>query len=264
MRPCPEELPPEQDVVNASGLPESARTPLPPDLGKCLDISSDAYGMPASPMEVYDALVIDEIRKRWDQKAERWDADLADQDCHLNQDDGYRRFIQAAEAVVSARQTFCGQQLLVDLACGTGQVLAHFLDRFERAVGVDISPRMLGVAAARRLPRTEFLETSCFEFACRIAPAGAVLSRGILLSHYGHRWALPLLRQVHDALVAEGGFAVLDFLNDLARYDYPANPKNKTYFTARQIQSLASEAGFRSSSILGQSNRRVLMLLAER
>ena len=62
----------------------------------------------------------------------------------------------------------------------------------------------------------------------------------------------------------DGGFAILDFLNALARYDYPANPDNKTYFTAEQIRSYADAAGFRQSSILGESNRRVLLLLAER
>ena len=97
-----------------------------------------------------------------------------------------------------------------------------------------------------------------------MVPAGAVFSRGILLSHYGDRWVGPLLGQVYEVLVPDGGFAILDFLNALARYDYPANPDNKTYYTGEQIQSHAKEAGFRRVSILGEPNRRVLMLLAER
>ncbi|MGA2621812.1 MAG: class I SAM-dependent methyltransferase [Thermoguttaceae bacterium] len=224
----------------------------------------DAYGMPPSRREDYDALRLQVIRQRWDQKADRWDADLADQCCHLNQDDAYRRFFDAADSVVAARAAFCRQRLLVDLACGTGLVLAHFAARFERAVGVDISPRMLAAAAARRLPRVELLEASCFELAGRIAPAGAVLSRGILLSHYGPRWVLPLLRQVCAVLTPEGSFAILDFLNARTRHDYPANPDNKTYYTAERIAAQAEEAGFRRWTILGEPNRRVLMLLAER
>jgi SAM-dependent methyltransferase len=224
----------------------------------------DAYGMPPSRTEDYDALRLQVIRERWDQKADRWDADLADQQCHLNQDDAYHRFIEAADAVVAARETFCRAGLLVDLACGTGLVLAHFVDRFGRALGVDISPRMLAAAAARRLPRVELLEASCFELAGRIAPAAAVLSRGILLSHYGQRWAAPLLGQVREVLAPDGGFAVLDFLNVRMRHDYPANPDNKTYFAAEEVLSLAAEAGFRHSSILGEPDRRVLLLLMER
>ena len=158
--------------------------------------------------------------------------------------------------------------------------MAHFVDRFERALGVDISPRMLAAASARRLPRVEFLEASCFELAGRLgvagapASAGAVLSRGILLSHYGHRWVVPLLSQVREILSPPGpsvlapgypgGFAILDFLNALTRHKYPANPDNKTYYTAEQIRSQAIEAGFRRSSILGEPHRRVLLLLAER
>ena len=91
-----------------------------------------------------------------------------------------------------------------------------------------------------------------------------MLSRGILLSHYGQRWVVPLLNQVREILSPEGGFAILDFLNAHTRHDYPANPDNKTYYTAEQIRSQADEAGFRRTSILGEPNRRVLLLLAER
>ena len=127
--------------------------------------SEDAYGMAASRTEDYDAVRLQVIRQRWDEKADRWDADLADECCHLNQDDAYRRFLAAADAVVAARRSYCRDRLLVDLACGTGLVLAHFVDRFGRALGVDISPRMLAAAAARRLPRVELLQASCFELA---------------------------------------------------------------------------------------------------
>ncbi len=231
---------------------------------------NDLYGMEPSRTEDYDELRLQVIRERWDQKADRWDGDLADEQCHLNQDDAYRRFLNAADAVVAARESFCRNQLLVDLACGTGLVLAHFVNRFQRAIGVDISPRMLAVAAARRLPGVELLQASCFALVGHVGdhgymvPAGAVLSRGILLSHYGQRWGVPLLRQVREVLVPDGGFAILDFLNALARYDYPANPDNKTYYTAEQIQSYSNEAGFRRSTILGEPDRRVLLLLAER
>ncbi|MGO9113533.1 MAG: class I SAM-dependent DNA methyltransferase [Thermoguttaceae bacterium] len=254
MHPCPENV-----FKKLCGTSESKR------LEPYVEISSlDMYGMEPSRTEDYDAVRLPVIRQRWDQKADRWDADVADQCCHLNQDDSYRRFLDAADSIVAARESFCRDRLLVDLACGTGLVLAHFADRFNRALGVDISPRMLAAAAARQLPRVELLEASCFELAGRIAAAGAVLSRGILLSHYGHRWVVPLLGQVRDILSPDGGFAILDFLNALTRYDYPANPDNKTYYTAEQIRSQADEAGFCRSSILGEPNRRILLLLAER
>ena len=106
----------------------------------------DAYGMQPSRTEDYDALRLQVIRERWDQKADRWDADLNDECCHLNQDAAYRRFLDAADSVVAARESFCRDRVLVDLACGTGLILAHFVDRFERVLGVDISPRMLAAA----------------------------------------------------------------------------------------------------------------------
>ena len=220
--------------------------------------------MEPSRMEDYDKVRLEAIRQRWDSKADRWDSELAAEGCHLNEDAAYHRFLDAADAVVAARESFCRSRLLVDLACGTGLVLAHFIDRFERTVGVDVSPRMLAVAAARQLPRTELQQASCFELAGRVVSAGAVLSRGILLSHYGHAAVAPLLEQVRKVLVPDGGFAILDFLNAQTRYDYPVNPDNKTYYTGEQILAQAKEAGFRQASILGEPNRRVLMLLAQR
>ena len=112
------------------------------------------------------------IRQRWDQKADRWDADLADQCCHLNQDDAYHRFLDAADAVVAARESFCRDRLLVDLACGTGLVLAHFVDRFD---GPWASTSARGCWPPRPpggCPASSFLQASCFELAGRDRPGG--------------------------------------------------------------------------------------------
>jgi SAM-dependent methyltransferase len=225
---------------------------------------SDMYDMAPSRPKDYDSLRLLVIRDRWDRKADRWDADLADEHFHLNEDGAYRRFLEAADAVVAQRAEFCRQHVLVDLGCGTGLVLAHFLDCFAAGVGLDISPRMLAIAARRRLPRAKFREGNCFALTRHVAGAGAVFSRGILLSHYGRRWAPVLLRQIHQALLPERGFAILDFLNAAAREDYDCNPQNKTYYRAEEIKKMATQAGFRRAAILGESHRRTLLIFAEK
>ncbi|MGA2064324.1 MAG: class I SAM-dependent methyltransferase [Thermoguttaceae bacterium] len=222
----------------------------------------NVYGMPPSCPEDYDPLHLSGVRERWDQKAERWDRDVADEHFHLNEDHAFGRFLEAADAVVARRAEFCRSQLLVDLGCGTGLVLAHFLDRFARGLGIDISPQMLALAESRQLPRTEFLVGNGFELDGHVPAAGAVLSRGILLSHYGPRWAPLLLEQVRPVL-CPGGFTVLDFLNAAARHDYASNPANKSYYSAEQVASLAGQAGFARATVLGEPERRVLLLLAE-
>lgn len=225
---------------------------------------SEFYGMEPSREEDYDAARLEVIRERWDQKAERWDDDLADKDCHLNDDGAYGRFMDAADAIVAERESFCRGQLLVDLGCGTGLILARFVDRFAGGLGLDISERMLAVAARRQLPRTRLVAGNCFTLAQHVSRAGSVLSRGILLSHYGPRWAPILLEQVRQSLVPDGGFALLDFLNAAARNEHASNPDNKSYYHPQQMEVLAKEAGFGRASILGESDRRVLLILAER
>jgi SAM-dependent methyltransferase len=226
--------------------------------------AKDVYGMEPSRPQDYHTLRLQLIRDRWDRKAERWDADLADDHFHLNDDGAYRKFLEAAETVVAERAEFCRQHRLVDLGCGTGLILAHFRDRFAAGVGIDISPRMLAIAAARNLPRAEFIEGNCFALARHAADAGAVFSRGILLSHYGRRWAPLLFGQVHQALRSDRGFAILDFLNAAAREQFDSNPQNKTYYHADQIEKMAKQAGFRRIAILGEPRRRTLFVLAER
>jgi SAM-dependent methyltransferase len=225
--------------------------------------ATNIYGMPPSSPADYDAARLDVIRQRWDRKADRWDADLADARFHLNEDDAYRRFLAAADEIVAARAEFCRQQLLVDLGCGTGLVLAHFIDRFAAGLGIDISQRMLAAAARRNMPRTRLIAGNCLELAGPVSGAGAVLSRGVLLSHYGHRWAQVLLEQVRRSLRPDGGFAVLDFLNAASRDKFQWSPENKTYYRAEEMESLARAAGFARASILGGPERRVLMILAE-
>jgi len=226
--------------------------------------ASDIYGMEPSRPADYEDMRCDVIRRRWDQKAERWDGDLASDQCHLHEDDAYRRFLETASAIVAERAAWCRRRLLVDLACGTGLVLAHFIDRFAGGLGIDISQRMLEMARRRQLPRAQFRAGNCFELSGLVADAGGVLSRGILLSHYGQKWAPVLFRQIHAALAPEGGFALLDFLNAAARQRYPSNPENKTYFHAEPLAALASQAGFRRSTLLGEPQRRVLCILLER
>ena len=225
---------------------------------------SEFYGMEPSRVEDYDAVRLEVIRDRWDQKAERWDDDLADKDCHLNEDGAYGRFMEVADVILGERESFCRGHLLVDLGCGTGLVLAQFVDRFAGGLGIDISQRMLAVAARRQLPHTRLAVGNCFTLAQHVSDAGAVLSRGILLSHYGPRLAPLLLQQIRQVLVPDGGFALLDFLNAAAQDSYATNPDNKTYYHRQQMELMASEAGFRRASVLGESNRRVLLILAEK
>ena len=85
------------------------------------DLSRQVYGIEPSKQELYMGLDLDAIRDRWNRKASRWDADLADPLFHLNEDDAYGRFLQTADAIIAQRRDFCLCHGLVDLGCGTGR-----------------------------------------------------------------------------------------------------------------------------------------------
>ncbi len=212
--------------------------------------------------KIYARRQIKKIADRWDARADSWDQALTDSTCHLNEDDAYRRFIRVVRRLIAQRRQFCAAQGVIDVGCGTGLVLAEVISAFAWGIGVDISPRMIRVARAKRIAKTSFLVGDCFSLPSLCPSAGAVLSRGVLLSHYGRKQGQGILEAARSALVP-GGFSVFDFLNEAARTQHRHAPENKFWFTGEEIQMMALRAGFSAITILGQPNHRVLLLLAE-
>jgi SAM-dependent methyltransferase len=211
--------------------------------------------------EIYARRQLKAIAARWDARADSWDQALEDPACHLNEDDAYGRFTRLVRGLIAQRRPFCALHGVIDAGCGTGLVLAQVSFAFAWGIGVDISPKMIRAARAKRLAKTRFLVGDCFDLPSLCPRAGAVLSRGVLLSHYGRRQGQAILKAARAALVP-GGFLVFDFLNQAARTKYRHAPENKTWFTGEEIQSLARRAGFSTVRTLGKANRRALLLLA--
>lgn len=203
------------------------------------------------------------IAARWDQRAAGWDRTLADPACHLNDDDAYARFLREARRCVSRRAGYCRKHGLIDAGCGTGLVLAELLPAFCWGIGVDISREMLRAATAKEIDQARFLAGDCFRLAELCPKAGAVFSRGVLLSHYGQVQGRALLESAAEVLLP-GGFLLFDFLNDLARRNYQHSPEDKTYYTPQQACTLARGLGLKTATVRGEAERRVLMLLAEK
>jgi SAM-dependent methyltransferase len=202
------------------------------------------------------------IAARWDARADSWDHVLEDPACHLNEDDAYRRFTRLVQRLIAQRRRFCAIHGIIDAGCGTGLVLAEVISAFAWGIGIDISPKMIRAARAKRLAKTRFLVGDCFDLPSLCPRAGVVLSRGVLLSHYGRKQGRAILHAARSVLVP-GGFLVFDFLNEAARTKYRHAPGNKTWFTGEEIQSMARHAGFSIVTTLGKPNRRALLLLAE-
>jgi len=212
--------------------------------------------------EPYAPRQLDAIAARWNAKAIHWDQSLADPNCHLNEDGAYVRFIDQLEAVLRIKRSFCASTGVIDAGCATGLVLARAIPSFAWGVGIDISPKMIEVAQSKQIPHAKFFVGDCFNLSSICPKAGGVLSRGVLLSHYGQEQGKELLATAR-ACLQDKGFIVWDFLNASARKAYQHAPQNKAYFEPDQVCAMAITAGFRAAKILGQPQRRVGILLAE-
>jgi SAM-dependent methyltransferase len=212
--------------------------------------------------EIYARRHLEAIAARWDSRADDWDHALEDPACHLNEDDAYRRFTRAVQRLIARRRRFCGMCGVIDAGCGTGLVLAEVVSAFAWGIGIDISPRMIRAARSKRLAKAKFLVGDCFNLPSLCRKAGAIFSRGVLLSHYGREQGQAILNAARATLLPDG-FLVFDFLNEAARTKYRHLSENKTSFTGEEIQSMAHKAGLSSATILGGPSRRVRVLLAE-
>jgi SAM-dependent methyltransferase len=209
---------------------------------------------------IYQKRQVSAIAERWDAKAGDWDASLKTQDCHLNEDDAYPRFLREARTVIEQRCSFCTSHGVIDAGCGTGLVLAEVVPFFSWGIGVDLSPAMIRGAQHKQIPQARFVSGECFELSRICPPAGAIISRGVLLSHYGLEQGEKLLSAARAALVP-GGFLLWDFLNADYRNEGGHEAKDKILLSAEAALGLACRAGFQNPQILGKSLQRVLILL---
>ena len=211
---------------------------------------------------VYDRRELGAIAARWDARADSWEQGLQDPACHLQEGEAYSKFERLLRRYVTGRREFCARQGVIDAGCGTGLVLAGIINRFAWGIGVDISPRMIAVAREKQLPNATWRVGDCFQMASLGSQAGAVVSRGVLLSHYGRGSGREFLRAAHQALVP-GGFLVTDFLNAEARATARHAPEEKTWFEKPEVEELARQVGFSRVAIRGRPGDRVRWLTAE-
>jgi predicted TPR repeat methyltransferase len=210
----------------------------------------------------YEHRRLDVIAARWNAKAKDWDQSLNDSNCHLNEDEAYGRFIDQLEAILRMKRSFCASRGVIDAGCATGLVLGKAISSFAWGVGVDISPKMIEVAQSKQIGHAKFFVGDCFKLSSICPKAGAILSRGVLLSHYGKEQGRELLGSAR-ACLEDQGFILWDFLNAAARRAYQHAPENKAYFESDEICAMATGAGFRVAKVLGEPERRVRILLAE-
>lgn len=210
--------------------------------------------------DFYENRVLNEIAARWDARADTWDRSLRQPHCHLNEDQAYARFLDEVHPLLQQRRSFCAKGGVIDVGCGTGLVLADVVSRFAWGLGVDISHKMIDLARKKHIPNARFLVADAFHLTCPAATT--VLSRGVLLSHYGHKQGAELLKSLRKLLLPKG-LLVLDFLNRAARHRHRHVPDKKTYFTGEEVCRIALDAGFSSAKIIGRMERRVLLLIGE-
>lgn len=144
----------------------------------------------------------------------------------------YRRVHAAVMSEVTAPRS------LLDIGCGTGQLLGDLVDRFPaaRAIGVDLSRHMLAVAR-RRLPARTGL-VCCNVYALPLADHAVELA----LSTISYHWYLEpqrALAEVHRVVAPGGRFVLATLVAPV-----PAELRTMRVTTVDGIAGQLAAAGF--------------------
>ncbi len=140
---------------------------------------------------------------------------------------------------------------VVDIGCGSGQLLRCLLDDGYDAAGIDISPEQVALAHAAGLGQVRHGD---YRELLRDRPAGlAAVTATDLLEHLTKPEVLDTFDAVARALRPEGKFvarvpnAVSPFGGHIRYGDFT----HETWYTVRSVRQLAAAAGFGSVQAIG-------------
>lgn len=227
------------------------------------DINILLYGIHSPMPDFYIKGNEQNIGKRWDLKAKCWDNQLRDASSHLNQDNAYKEFIKIAKNIIYKELISIQDITLLDVGCGTGGVSEELSQYFSYTIGIDVSNVMLEVARSKSIARSVFYNKSLFDLKSERQNFDLVVSRGVLLSHYGNGQSMDIFLSLYS-VIKNGGFLVIDFLNKDVRGIYQHLPKNKEYFSANYIKKIVIESGYSNVEIIGSHKERTLIAVIKK
>jgi len=197
------------------------------------------------------------ISGRWDKKALNWDHQLLDENIHLNQNKEYNNFIDSSEKVALLFNKKINDFL--EIGCGTGLVSEALSPYFNNGIGIDISNNMIIEAKKKNIQNINFYQKSLFNLTKDTDGSfDLIVSRGILVSHYGINYLSEILDKLFS-LTKKNGYVIFDFLNKNVMLNNIHLPQNKEYYLDKTIQEYALKSGFSKVVISGKQTDRVLI-----
>jgi ubiquinone/menaquinone biosynthesis C-methylase UbiE len=142
-----------------------------------------------------------------------------------------------------------GNERVLDIACGTGELEKLLLDSYPQLqiVGVDISEKMLEIARLK-LPNIEFIKASAIALPFDTSSLDMVITASAF--HYFERPDLALT-EIHRVLKPKGKLIIMDWCRDywtckaLDLFLKVFDPAHKGCYSQGELQDFLAIAGFK-------------------
>jgi len=224
-----------------------------------MNINKKLYNLNDTRRGFYSKENESRISERWDKKAKLWDNQLENKDSHLNKNGEYDNFIYISKKIASLPNY--NIDTFLEIGCGTGLVSRALSPYFKKGIGIDISSNMISEARKKNISNMNFHKKSFFNLDKNIDGSfDLIVSRGILVSHYGIEYLNEILEVIFN-VTKNHGYVIFDFLNKKAILEDVHLPQNKEYYLHTTIVEYALKIGFTNVEIYGKSTGRVLIAI---
>jgi len=202
---------------------------------------------------------LEALMQRWDKRAIDWDQNLKDPNHYTNFEKSYERTDLFTQKMLTQYTDNKNIRSLtaIDLGCGTGESTRKLLRYAGKVWGIDLSPKMIGIANRKDMD-VKFQVENVLIMNYPTNHFDILISRGIMISHIPYGSQEIAIKEI-ARIAKPGALIVYDYLHDLTtRQEFLNYSAKKASYDKRGMTKLLKTCGILGKYIFsGEAHERV-------
>jgi XTP/dITP diphosphohydrolase len=203
--------------------------------------------------QIKDEKFYSDMAARWDSRAKTWSSDITDKTHYVNHENGYDRFNKLMGNVLPMIKT----GPVLDYGCGSGDVSEQIRAAVPNAIrAIDVSANMAAEYNAKKISNATAISGLIDDL--KLDKYALIVTRGIVISHTPKHQIVGTLQALAHS-VAEGGYLVIDFLQDIENGREFVPLGGKVELSPAFLDGFMHELGLTRIDASGDSHSRVVV-----